>query len=59
MCKTYSGNDITINLWKECIIVPTKFNRDLLTPPFAITVVAFTNLKPFVFAGKTHSLHKT
>ncbi|CAI9271578.1 unnamed protein product [Lactuca saligna] len=40
-----SGNELPINLWNECITVPTKFNRDLLIPLPTITVVAVTNLK--------------
>ncbi|CAH1454289.1 unnamed protein product [Lactuca virosa] len=31
--------------------VPTKFNRDLLIPLHAITIVAVTNLKPSTTAG--------
>nr|KAJ0186955.1 hypothetical protein LSAT_V11C900467740 [Lactuca sativa] len=41
-----SGNEIAINLWKECITVPTKFDRSLPIPLPTITVVAVTNLKP-------------
>ncbi|CAH1444105.1 unnamed protein product [Lactuca virosa] len=47
-----SGDEIPINLWKECITNPTKFNRSLLAPPPAMTVVAVTNLKPSVSAAQ-------
>ncbi|CAI9263566.1 unnamed protein product [Lactuca saligna] len=57
-----SGNEIAINLWKECITVPTKFDRSLLIPLPAITVVVVTNLKPSVSAGmlrhgSSHATH--
>ncbi|CAH1421337.1 unnamed protein product [Lactuca virosa] len=57
-----SGNEIRINIWKECITNPTKFNRSLLTPSPAMTVVAVTNLKPSVSAGtlrhgSSHATH--
>ncbi|CAH1429433.1 unnamed protein product [Lactuca virosa] len=44
-------NELPIDLWNECITVPTKFNRDLLMPLPAITVVAVTNLKASTSAG--------
>ncbi|CAH1436144.1 unnamed protein product [Lactuca virosa] len=40
-----SGNEVVINLWKECIASPEKFSRDRLIPPPATTVAAVTNLK--------------
>ncbi|CAI9269787.1 unnamed protein product [Lactuca saligna] len=45
-----SGNALPINLWNECITVPTKFNRDLLILLPTITVVV-TNLKASTSAG--------
>ncbi|CAH1418756.1 unnamed protein product [Lactuca virosa] len=57
-----SGDEIPINLWRECITNATKFNRSLLAPPPAMTVVAVTNLKPYVSAGSlrhgsSHATH--
>ncbi|CAH1435394.1 unnamed protein product [Lactuca virosa] len=40
-----SGDELAINLWKECTISPEKFNLEQLIPPPATTVVAVTNLK--------------
>ncbi|CAH1424176.1 unnamed protein product [Lactuca virosa] len=37
--------ELAVNLWKECIDVPEKFNRQQLMPPPATTVVAVTNLR--------------
>nr|KAJ0221357.1 hypothetical protein LSAT_V11C200058200 [Lactuca sativa] len=37
------GNEIPINIWKECITNPAKFNCSLLAPSPAITIVAVTN----------------
>lgn len=48
MSHTYIGDKIAINLWKESITNPTKFNHSLLAPPPAMTVVAVTNLKPSI-----------
>nr|KAJ0190099.1 hypothetical protein LSAT_V11C800434990 [Lactuca sativa] len=45
------GNEVPINLWKECFTNPIKFNRSLITPPPTMTVVAVTNLKPSVSGG--------
>ncbi|CAH1421553.1 unnamed protein product [Lactuca virosa] len=46
-----SGSELAINLWKECITNPQKFNRATLHPPLATTVVAVTNLKPSISNG--------
>ncbi|CAI9285360.1 unnamed protein product [Lactuca saligna] len=56
------GNEVLINLWKECFTNPRKFNRSLITPPPAMTVVAVTNLKPSLFGGtlrhgSSHATH--
>ncbi|CAI9298045.1 unnamed protein product [Lactuca saligna] len=57
-----SGSEIAINLWKDCIGNPQKFNRDSLHPPPATTVVAVTNLKPSISNGalrhgSSHATH--
>ncbi|CAH1448648.1 unnamed protein product [Lactuca virosa] len=57
-----SGSELAINLWKECITNPDKFNRDSLHPPPATTVVAVTNLKPSIYNGvlrygSSHATH--
>ncbi|CAI9293828.1 unnamed protein product [Lactuca saligna] len=46
-----SGRKLAINLWKECITNPQKFDRNSLQPPPATTVVAVTNLKPSISNG--------
>ncbi|CAI9281028.1 unnamed protein product [Lactuca saligna] len=56
------GNEVPINLWKECFTNPMKLNRILITPPPAMIVVAVTNLKPSVSAGtlrhgSSHATH--
>ncbi|CAI9260223.1 unnamed protein product [Lactuca saligna] len=56
-----SGSEIAINLWKDCIGNPQKFNHYSLHPPPATTVVAVTNLKPSISNGALHhsSSHAT
>ncbi|CAI9281552.1 unnamed protein product [Lactuca saligna] len=50
---TYSsGNEIPINLWKECLTNPIKFIHSLLPPSPAMTIVVVTNLKPSISAGR-------
>lgn len=49
--NTISGSELAINLWKECITNPQKFDRNSLQPPPATTVVAVTNLKPSISNG--------
>ncbi|CAH1445328.1 unnamed protein product [Lactuca virosa] len=39
------GSELAVNLWKECIDVPEKFNRQQLMPPPATTIFAVTNLR--------------
>ncbi|CAH1421159.1 unnamed protein product [Lactuca virosa] len=55
-------SELAINLWKECITNPDKFNRNSLHPPPATTVVAVTNLKPSIYNGvlrygSSHATH--
>ncbi|CAI9283345.1 unnamed protein product [Lactuca saligna] len=57
-----SGSELAINLWKECITNPHKFNRSCLHPPPVTTVVAATNLKPSISNGalchgSSHATH--
>ncbi|CAI9290022.1 unnamed protein product [Lactuca saligna] len=57
-----SGSELAINLWKECITNPQKFNRNSLQPPPTTTVVAVTNLKPSISNGalrhgSSHATH--
>ncbi|CAH1451207.1 unnamed protein product [Lactuca virosa] len=57
-----SGSELAINLWKECISNPQKFNHVSLHPPPATTVVAVTNLKPSISNGalchgSSHATH--
>ncbi|CAH1413374.1 unnamed protein product [Lactuca virosa] len=57
-----SGSELAINLWKECITNPDKFNCDSLHPPPATMVVVVTNLKPSIYNGvlrygSSHATH--
>nr|KAJ0206359.1 hypothetical protein LSAT_V11C500249590 [Lactuca sativa] len=57
-----SGSEIAINLWKDCIGNPQKFDRASLHPPPTTTVVAVTNLKPSISNGalrhdSSHATH--
>ncbi|CAH1437680.1 unnamed protein product [Lactuca virosa] len=57
-----SGSELAINLWKECITNPQKFNRASLDHPSTTTVVAVTNLKPSTSNGalrhgSSHATH--
>ncbi|CAI9271748.1 unnamed protein product [Lactuca saligna] len=51
-----SGSEIAINLWKDCIGNPQKFDRTSLHPPPATTVVTVTNLKPSISNGPSRPL---
>nr|KAJ0223746.1 hypothetical protein LSAT_V11C200088840 [Lactuca sativa] len=53
-----SGDELAINLWKECIDEPEKFNLEELAPPLTTTIAVVTSLKPSSFGGtrdKTHT----
>ncbi|CAH1421082.1 unnamed protein product [Lactuca virosa] len=57
-----SGSELAINLWKECITNPEKFNRYWFHPAPTTTVVAATNLKPSISNGalrhgSSHATH--
>ncbi|CAI9264105.1 unnamed protein product [Lactuca saligna] len=60
--ESFRGNEVPINIWKECFTNPMKFSRSLIIPPPAMTVVAVTNLKPSLSRGtlrhgSSHATH--
>ncbi|CAI9259487.1 unnamed protein product [Lactuca saligna] len=57
-----SGSELAINLWKQCITNPHKFNRASIDCSSTPTVVAVTNLKPSksngaLRHGSSHATH--
>ncbi|CAI9303567.1 unnamed protein product [Lactuca saligna] len=47
-----NAEEITILLWKECIDMPGKFNRNALTSNSNTVVLAFTNVKSTMYNGR-------
>ncbi|CAH1428424.1 unnamed protein product [Lactuca virosa] len=52
--STNFGDELAINLWKECTKCPEKFDRQKLLPLPVTTVVAVTNLKASRIDVATH-----